>query len=70
MFQNFSGLISVYKRYPKIISAIMAPIIYHEEIFISKGLDVTNKIVALILYHFISIQKYNGLYKDFVRIIL
>jgi hypothetical protein len=48
----------------------MAPIIYHEEIFISKGLVVTNKIVAFILYHYISIQKYNGMHKDFVRIIL
>ncbi len=41
---------------------------YPALLFISVGFDIANKIVAFISNDFITIQKCNGIYKDFVRI--
>lgn len=58
----------MYKRYPRIRRAIMAPITYPEERFVSTGLDNPNKIVAFIANRFKSMQKCDRIDKDFIRI--
>jgi hypothetical protein len=59
----------VIKRYPRINKEIIAPIIYPEEVLNSTVLVVANKIVVIIVDHFLMIQKCNGIYNGFVRII-
>ena len=49
-------------------TAITAPITYPEVELTSTGLDAVNKIVAFISNHLILVQKYTGIYMDFVRI--
>ena len=48
--------------------AITAPITYPKVELTSTGLDAVNKIVAFISNHLILVQKYTGIYMDFVRI--
>jgi hypothetical protein len=43
----------VNKRYPRINRAMIAPIIYPEEVLISNVLVVTNRIVAFIAIYFL-----------------
>ena len=48
--------------------AIIAPMTYPALLFNSIGFDIAKKPIAFISDDFITIQKCNGIYKDFVRI--
>lgn len=55
-------------RYPGIIRVIITPTKYPIEVFILMNFVVHIMIIVFIYYDLITIQKCNGIYKDFVRI--